>query len=282
MKLRCKAKKNDGSSCNNYPIKGEDYCNAHKEQNRSANEEPPTTQLPRISRNHIYALACILLAVIVLAYFALLHFNDYFLSEKDRGRKAIAKVCTKMIPQEFRAAVESIILENQDNRFLDAEIRKKVGTENEKIIDNVRRCILNSHSEISTVSEVGDFYNTTKPLPLGLVAQQWQGSSLNLYLERASSDQLDRVLNNLRFGPSSGDRRDTLSQWCQYAEYCATCSPAPDDKDQFSTAHTVSITLIEKPRVEKQKMGGTWSKPVELWELVDDTGTRYFYHCLGG
>jgi hypothetical protein len=87
----------------------------------------------------------------------------------------------------------------------------------------------------------------------------------------------NEVLNNLRFGPASGDKSDIVAAWCKGAAACVRCDP------QEPTPQTleVLVRLLPGSRTKKVQMPGSWEAPKQAkpWQLVDQKGRRFFYEC---
>jgi hypothetical protein len=191
-------------------------------------------------------------------------------------RLAIAEICTRVLPEVQRVGIKSNF-DRQGTFGIDiGGLREASGTDKAEIVDRVLTCVEKAYQE----QKLTNSFVNKKPLPLGLIAQQWAHGEPTIYLERPQSESSEKILNNLWFGPVAGDKREVLASWCTSSSKCVRCEPSPKD-DQFRTAVSIRVSLKENPLVRQEKMWGKWTNPSDLWELVDETGTRYLYHCGG-
>lgn len=113
--------------------------------------------------------------------------------------------------------------------------------------------------------------------PLGEVADHWSApGQLGLKL-RLLPGTNDNVLNNLRFGPASGNKSDIVAGWCKETATCVKCDP----QEPTSQTPEVLVQLLPGSRTKKVQMPGVWDVPqlAKPWQLVDRKGRRFFYKC---
>jgi len=221
-----------------------------------------------------------IVAIFVAIAFSIIVFEPFKFfgsNQETRKRLEIAELCTRVLDETQRIGIKSKI-DVKGNFDIDMGVlQDEKGTANEKIVERVLECIEKAYAQ----EKFENTFVTKKPLPLGLVAQQWENGEPNLYLDRPNNKNAEIILNNMWFGPKGGDKRTLISNWCNYAKNCVSCSPSPNEKS-FWQATSIQIKLLDCPTVNKVKMWGKWNNPVDPWELVDEHGNRYLYKCEGG
>lgn len=115
--------------------------------------------------------------------------------------------------------------------------------------------------------------------PIGQVAEHWK-SDIGLRLKLMPGGE-EKILNNLRIGPTVGSKQEVIRNWCsaEQAGNCVTCVP----NEPTETTSAVEIQLRPNPPVEIIQMPGMWSGAapggrLEPWQLVSD-GKRSLYVC---
>jgi hypothetical protein len=224
----------------------------------------------------IIIVGCLLLGVVALLVifppeWLLLQFEP----PEVRNRIKIAKLCLQVFSSEQQLGIKTFYDSKKGNFSFDlGGSRKSSSTESAEIIDRVIKCIEKAYAD----ANLKNTFVSTGPLPLGQIAQQWADGQPTIYLERPDKHEDEIILNNIRFGPAAGDKRDLLAFWCKNMSSCVNCKPNTTDAE-FSSASTITVSLKSGPPLIKEKMKGTWTNPKDLWELVDESGTRYLYRC---
>lgn len=221
----------------------------------------------------------ILLMAALAALVALLVFEPSWLpwgDGKDR-RIVIAEICTRVIAEEKRVGFKIRAGVNGSLVFDVGGVTDIAGSKNVEIVSRILDCVEKAFEDEGII----DWYIAKEPLPLGLVAQQWNTGKFTIFLERPNSDDDEITLNNLRFPQFAGPKQTVLAEWCEAFSACARCDPAPNSGG-FNQTKSVTISLAKTAPVEKRKMRGTWVNPKDPWELVEADGTRYYFICKGG
>ena len=215
------------------------------------------------------------------AFIAILIFNPSMLllkSDMIDRKVEIARICLQVLQSKQTLGLKYSI--NSETGKIDFDLgglRESSGSESIEIIDRVLGCVEKAYSKEGLKNTLV----VKRPLPLGLISQQWTKSLPSIYLERPSNEEDEIILNNIRVGPINGDKRDILSNWCKNLSSCITCDPNPNG-NEFNNVLSVSFSLNQDAPLVKEKMWGNWLNPQDPWELVDNTGTRYLYRCVRG
>ena len=222
-------------------------------------------------------VAVIITGLLLFGFVAVLVFTPNVISDfsepPDRSI-AVADKCLGVLPKKQRIGFKADL---QSNSALIIDVggtQESGGSENEEIVDRVLTCIEKAYE----TEEIPNTFVSKKPLPIGLIGQKWSNSEFSIHLERENVDNDNIVLNNLRFPAAAGRKEKLLRDWCDQFSGCVECRPPPSD-DAFSEAGIVTISLRDDAPVEKKKMWGSWTNPKDPWELIDDSGTRYYFIC---
>ncbi|CDX42917.1 conserved hypothetical protein [Mesorhizobium plurifarium] len=209
----------------------------------------------------VFVAICLVVVVVVLVY-------RIFPAPPPSDDRVAA--CYALLPADRRAGVH---FENGPNNTatVAVEAEEKSNSPTKEQLESFIQClrVFIKDVRIATASQPA--------APLGEVADHWSAPGqvgLQLVLLPGTNDE---VLNNLRFGPASGNKSDIVAGWCKETAACVKCDPPGP------TAQTpeVLVRLLPGTRTKKIAMKGSWDVPKQAkpWQLVDKKGTRFLYEC---
>ncbi|MER9591950.1 hypothetical protein NKI94_24510 [Mesorhizobium australicum] len=181
------------------------------------------------------------------------------------------RACYAVIPADRQAGLHLDYKPGTNTATLAVEAEEMHKSPTKEQLDTFIQCL---HVFIKDVR----LATASQPVaPLGEVADHWSASGqvgLKLTLMPGSNNE---VLNNLRFGPASGNKSDIVAAWCKGTTACVKCDPP----EPTSQTLEVLVTLLPGGHTKKVQMAGSWEAPKQAkpWQLVDRKGRRFFYEC---
>lgn len=219
-----------------------------------------------------------LVALVVLLAFGTLALYRLF-PETD----PLIEACKALLPNETQSQIKVKLVGDQSVELDMSRIAKASGGGSSEAIAGFLSCI---RQKTDRAVVVVDGVYIKDAVPAGEVADQWRSTQERERTFRPLFTLMpggnDHVLNNLRFGAAAGPAATVIGEWCSnQAAPCVTCEPVTPNKNTIN----VLVRLRPEANVVKQRLPGTWptprpGEPVPPWQIVDASGTRYFYECI--